>query len=85
MVDFLSDEFESVAAKEPTRHTFAYQIPTIDVSDLKRLSSYLKGDILNNFNRDYGNLLLILNTSFDPMALITLFHFYDKELRCFTF
>ena len=85
MADLPSDEFDSVDVKEPTRHTFTYQIPTIDVSELKRLSSYLKGDVLNNFNKNYGNLLLILNTPVDPMALITLFQFYDKELRCFTF
>ena len=80
-----SDEFDSVRVKEPTRHTFAYQVPTIDVSELKRLISYLKSDVLINFNKNYGNLLLILNTPVDPMALITLFQFYDKELRCFTF
>ena len=45
----------------------------------------MKGDVLNNFNKNYGNLLLILNTSVDPMALITLFHCYDKELWCFNF
>ena len=55
------------------------------MAELKRLSSYLKGDVLNNFNKNYGNLLLVLNTPVDPMALITLFQFYDKELRCFTF
>ena len=80
-----SEEFDSVGVKEPTRHTFSYQIPTIDVSELKRLSSYLKDDVLNNFNKKYGNLLLVLNTPVEPMALITLFQFYDKELRCFTF
>ena len=79
------DEFDSNRVKEPNMHTFAYQIPTIDVSELKRLSSYLKSDVLNNFNKKYGNLLLVLNTLVDPMALITLFQFYDKELRCFTF
>ena len=44
-------EFDSVRVKELTRHTFSYQIPTIDVSELKRLSSYLKGDVLKNFNK----------------------------------
>ena len=78
-------EFDSVRVKELTRHTFSYQIPTIDVSELKRLSFYLKSDVLNNFNKNYGNLLLVLNTPVDLMALITLFQFYDKELRCFTF
>ena len=85
MAGLPSDEFDSVRVKEPTRHTFYYKIPTIVVSELKRLSSYLKGDVLNNFNKNYGNLLLILNAPVDPMALITLFQFYDKELRCFTF
>ena len=75
MADLPSDEFDSVCVKEPTKHTFAYQIPTIDVSKLKRLSSYLKSDVLNNFNKNRGNLLLILNTPVDPMALITLFQF----------
>ena len=85
MASLPSVEFDSVHVKEPNRHTFAYQIPAIDVSELKRLSSYLKGDVLNNFNKNYDNLLLILNTLVDPMALITLFQFYDKELQCFTF
>ena len=85
MASLPSIEFDSVCVKEPTRHTFSYQIPTIDVVKLKRLSSYLKGDVLNNFNKNYGNLLLILNTPVDPVSLITLFQFYDKELRCFTF
>ncbi|XP_058751043.1 uncharacterized protein LOC131624072 [Vicia villosa] len=71
--------------KERTRHTRAYKIPDIDVSGLIGLSSRLKEKVLRDFNRDYGNLLSILNTSFDPMALITLFQFYDPQLRCFTF
>ncbi|XP_058769362.1 uncharacterized protein LOC131643222 [Vicia villosa] len=71
--------------KERTRHTRAYKIPDIDVSGLICLSSRLKGEVLRDFNHDYGNLLSILNTSFDPMALITLFQFYDPQLRCFTF
>ena len=62
IADLPTDEFDSIDVKEPTRHTFAYRIPTIDVSELKRLSSYIKGDIRKKFNRDYGNLLLILNT-----------------------
>ena len=85
MADFPTVESASVQVKELTMHTFSYQIPTIDVAELKRLSSYLKGDVLSNFNKNYGNLLLVLNTPVDPMALITLFQFYDKELRCFTF
>ncbi|XP_058732595.1 uncharacterized protein LOC131604124 [Vicia villosa] len=71
--------------KECTRHTKAYKIPGIDVSGLIGLSSRLEGEVLRDFNHDYGNLLSILNTSFDPMALITLFQFYDPRLRCFTF
>ncbi|XP_058774768.1 uncharacterized protein LOC131649038 [Vicia villosa] len=71
--------------KERTRHTSAYKIPDIDISGLIGLSSRLKGEILRDFNHDYGNLLSILNTSFDPMALITLFQFYDPRLRCVTF
>ncbi|XP_058782725.1 uncharacterized protein LOC131657334 [Vicia villosa] len=71
--------------KERTRHTKAYKIPDIDVSGLIGLSSRLKGEVLRDFNHDYGNFLSILNTSFDPMALITLFQFYDPHLRCFTF
>ena len=80
-----SVEFDSVIVKEPTRHTYDYKIPTIDVSSLKGLSYFLKGDILKNFNQDYGNLLSVLRTTVDPMALITLFQFYDSELRYFTF
>ncbi|XP_058726221.1 uncharacterized protein LOC131597547 [Vicia villosa] len=71
--------------KERTRHTRAYKIPYIDVLGLIGLRSRLKRDVLRDFNHDYGNLLSILNTSFDPMALITLFQFYDPQLRCFTF
>ncbi|XP_058745936.1 uncharacterized protein LOC131618795 [Vicia villosa] len=71
--------------KERTRHTSAYKIPDIDVSGLIGLSSRLKGEVLHDFNHDYGNFLSILNTSFDLMALITLFQFYDPQLRCFTF
>ena len=78
MADLPPVESDSVHVKELTRHTFSYQIPIVDVTELKRLSSYLKGDVLNNFNKNYGNLLLVLNTPVDPMALITLFQFYDK-------
>ena len=85
MTDFPSDEFDSVVVKEPTRHTFDYKILITDVSRLKRLSYHLKGDILKDFNEDYGNLLSVLRTAVDPRALITLFQFYDPKLRCFTF
>ncbi|XP_058752821.1 uncharacterized protein LOC131626013 [Vicia villosa] len=78
-------DISSNTVKERTRHTGAYKIPAIDVSGLIGLSSRLKGEVLRNFNHDYGNLLSILNTSFDLMALITLFQFYDPQLRCFTF
>src|SRR3954470_12602080 len=79
-MDILTD-----SVKERTRHTRAYKIPNIDVSGLIGLSSRLEGEVLRDFNHDYGNLLSILKTSFDPMALITLFQFYDPQLRCFTF
>ncbi|XP_058784374.1 uncharacterized protein LOC131659163 [Vicia villosa] len=79
-MDILTD-----TVKKRTRHTSAYKIPDIDDSGLISLSSRLKGEVLRDFNHDYGNLLSILNTSFDPMALITLFQFYDPQLRCFTF
>ncbi|XP_058784034.1 uncharacterized protein LOC131658796 [Vicia villosa] len=79
-MDILTD-----TVKERTRHTRAYKIPDIDDSRLIGLSSRLKGEVLRDFNRDYGNLLSILNTSFDLMALITLFQFYDPHLSCFTF
>ncbi|XP_058785072.1 uncharacterized protein LOC131659983 [Vicia villosa] len=71
--------------KEFMRRTSSYMIPVIDVSGLISLSSCLKGKVLQDFNHDYVNLLSILHTSFDPMALITLFHFYDPQLRSFTF
>lgn len=38
--------------KEATRRTFSYKFLIPDVSELKRLSSYLKGNILKNFNND---------------------------------
>ncbi|XP_058763006.1 uncharacterized protein LOC131636417 [Vicia villosa] len=78
-------DISSNIVKERTRHTSAYKILVIDVSGLISLISRLKGEVLRDFNHDYGNLLSILNTSFDPMALITLFQFYDPHLRCFTF
>ncbi|XP_058764277.1 uncharacterized protein LOC131637690 [Vicia villosa] len=78
-------DISSNTVKEHTRHTSAYKIPVIDVSGLISLSSRLKGEVLRDFNHDYGNFLSILNTSFDPMALITLFQNYDPQLRCFTF
>ncbi|XP_058752392.1 uncharacterized protein LOC131625556 [Vicia villosa] len=79
-MDILTD-----TVKERTRHTKAYKILDIDVSGLIGLSSRLKGEVLRDFSRDYGNFLSILITSFDPMVLITLFQFYDPHLRCFTF
>ncbi|XP_058726161.1 uncharacterized protein LOC131597482 [Vicia villosa] len=71
--------------QEPTRHTRAYKIPTTNVSELKRLSSHLTGNVFQNFNISYDNLLSILKTSFDLMALITLLQFYDQKLCYFTF
>ncbi|XP_058784532.1 uncharacterized protein LOC131659342 [Vicia villosa] len=71
--------------KELTRHTSAYKIPVTNVSRLISLNSCLKGKVLQDFTSDYGNLLSFLNTSFDLMALITLFQFYDPQLRCFAF
>ena len=50
MADLPPVESASVQVKDLTRHTFFYQIPTIDMAELKRLNSYLKGDVLNNFN-----------------------------------
>ncbi|GAU50278.1 hypothetical protein TSUD_409140 [Trifolium subterraneum] len=64
-------------------HTKTYSFKELDLSRLRELGSLVP--FPDDFKKQYGKLLSILNTDVKEGALNTLVQFYDPIYHCFTF
>jgi len=85
---------ESKAIQHRMEHNFMGQVymgqriritAKVDLLDnLIRLSCHIKGQVLWDFRKTYGNFLNLLRVPIQEEALTTAIQYWDASLQCFT-
>lgn len=65
------------------RNTLSLKIPKVE--SLLSLVTKMTPVNQENFTKSYGNMLRMVTTQVDTLAMVALAQYYDPSLRCFIF